>query len=150
MHTKPTSPSMLGFRNQATVGNSTAMHTRNLHSPSRLPFTPIVPRITSGHADARENGYITPRSRGRSAIYSMARTPYSRIHPTNPSKVCLCSRKAVRFQFVVAVVLKLLLMIHRVMRMQLVFMVEQHLLNMDQGYAIQTSINFSACMLFIH
>ncbi|KAJ8756302.1 hypothetical protein K2173_025114 [Erythroxylum novogranatense] len=28
------------------------------------------------------NGFITPRSRGRSAIYNMARTPYSRLHST--------------------------------------------------------------------
>ena len=35
-----------------------------------------------------ENGFVTPRFRGRSAIYSMARTPYSRMHPTDAFKVC--------------------------------------------------------------
>lgn len=33
-----------------------------------------------------ENGFVTPRFRGRSAIYSMARTPYSRMHPTDALK----------------------------------------------------------------
>ncbi|XP_021714723.1 nuclear pore complex protein NUP1-like isoform X1 [Chenopodium quinoa] len=35
---------------------------------------------------AAANGFMTPRYRGRSAIYSMARTPYSRPHPTEVFK----------------------------------------------------------------
>ncbi|PON82573.1 hypothetical protein TorRG33x02_216580 [Trema orientale] len=85
MHKKPTSPSMLGFRSQAIKENSAAIYTRNLTSPSKLPITPLVSR-TAGHVNARENGFITPRSRGRSAIYGMARTPYSRVHPANSLK----------------------------------------------------------------
>ncbi|PON79826.1 hypothetical protein PanWU01x14_010580 [Parasponia andersonii] len=85
MHKKPTSPSMLGIRSQAIKENSAAIYTRNLTSPSNLPITPLVSR-TAGHVNARENGFITPRSRGRSAIYSMARTPYSRVHPANSLK----------------------------------------------------------------
>ncbi|GFS37763.1 nuclear pore complex protein [Actinidia rufa] len=37
-------------------------------------------------AGVPENGFITPRSQGRSAIYSMARTPYSSVHPTATPK----------------------------------------------------------------
>ncbi|XP_062091704.1 nuclear pore complex protein NUP1 isoform X2 [Humulus lupulus] len=85
MHKRPISPSMLGFRSQAVKENSTALYTRNQTSPSKLPVTPFVPR-TSGHVEARENGFITPRSRGRSAIYSMARTPYSRVYQTTSLK----------------------------------------------------------------
>ena len=88
MHKRPTSPSMLGLRSQALKENSIAIYTRNLTSPSKFPIAPLVPR-TSGHIEARENSIITPRSRGRSAIYSMARTPYSRVHPNTTFKVCI-------------------------------------------------------------
>ncbi|KAL5568674.1 hypothetical protein UlMin_025249 [Ulmus minor] len=80
MHKRPVSPSKLGFRSQAPKENSTGLYPPNLISPSKLPVTPLVSRI-SGHAEVRENGFTTPRSRGRSAIYSMARTPYFRVHP---------------------------------------------------------------------
>lgn len=86
MHKRPISPSVLGFRGQTLKENSAAIYPHNLTSPSKLPITPLVPR-TSGRVEARENGFITPRSRGRSAIYSMARTPYSRVHPTTSLKV---------------------------------------------------------------
>lgn len=85
MHKRPTSPSMLGLRSQALKENSIAIYTRNLTSPSKFPIAPLVPR-TSGHIEARENSIITPRSRGRSAIYSMARTPYSRVRPNTTFK----------------------------------------------------------------
>lgn len=71
------SPSKLGFRSQVFRENSAV-----LSSPSKVQVTPLVPR-TSGHAEAPLNGFITPRSRGRSAIYSMARTPYSWVHQTS-------------------------------------------------------------------
>ncbi|EXB39575.1 hypothetical protein L484_012581 [Morus notabilis] len=53
MHKRPTSPSMLGFRSQPFKENSSAIYTRNLTSPPKVPITPLVPR-TSGH-EAREN-----------------------------------------------------------------------------------------------
>lgn len=56
--------------------------------PYKSPITSIVPRA-SRHAAVHENGFVTPRSHGRSAIYSMARTPYARIYPTSALKVCL-------------------------------------------------------------
>ncbi|CAM8967996.1 unnamed protein product [Rhodiola kirilowii] len=50
-------------------------------SPSMSTATKSVSRL-----GAPENGYMTPRSRGRSAIYSMARTPYSRMQKRSDFK----------------------------------------------------------------
>ncbi|XP_019461149.1 PREDICTED: nuclear pore complex protein NUP1-like isoform X3 [Lupinus angustifolius] len=49
------------------------------------PIMSIVPS-TVKHIGVHENGYATARTRGRSAIYSMARTPYARIYPTSTFK----------------------------------------------------------------
>jgi len=45
-----------------------------------------MPRST-GYAGYPENGFMTPRSRGKYGIYSMARTPYSRVQPASTLKV---------------------------------------------------------------
>ncbi|XP_057980732.1 nuclear pore complex protein NUP1 isoform X2 [Malania oleifera] len=72
------SPSMLGFRSQAFKEEGTL--------PSNPVFTP-KPSITSLVQRSSlcngipDNSFRTLRSRGRSAIYSMARTPYSRAPP---------------------------------------------------------------------
>ncbi|KAL9675901.1 hypothetical protein QQ045_004109 [Rhodiola kirilowii] len=50
-------------------------------SPSMSTATKSVTRL-----GGPENGYITPHSRGRSAIYSMARTPYSRMQKRSDIK----------------------------------------------------------------
>ncbi|KAK4284009.1 hypothetical protein QN277_000900 [Acacia crassicarpa] len=55
------------------------------HGPQKSPITSIVPRPTS-HDKLQENGFVTPRSQGRSVIYSMARTPYARVYPTSTPK----------------------------------------------------------------
>ncbi|KAH1038135.1 hypothetical protein J1N35_039878 [Gossypium stocksii] len=71
------STSMHGLQNQVPR--------RDLSSPSNRIFRPkfstmsLVPR-SSGHVGSLGNGFMTPRSRGRSAIYSMAQTPYSRVN----------------------------------------------------------------------
>lgn len=80
------SSSMLGMRNPALGEDSTPLKSENLSLKS--PIMSIVPRATR-HAAVHENGRVTSRSHGRSAIYSMARTPYSRICPTSTLKVCL-------------------------------------------------------------
>lgn len=54
----------------------------------------LVPR-PSGNVDVIDNGFVTPRPRGRSALYSMARLPYSRVRATSSIKVyslmrCIC------------------------------------------------------------
>lgn len=56
--------------------------------PKKSPVMSVVPRAAS-HDKLHENGFVTPRSRGRSAIYSMARTPYARVHPSFTPKVCI-------------------------------------------------------------
>ncbi|XP_076934486.1 uncharacterized protein LOC143600791 [Bidens hawaiensis] len=41
----------------------------------RTPFTPVAQKTTNSLRNL-ENGFATPRSRGRSAMYTMARSPY--------------------------------------------------------------------------
>ncbi|XP_040993696.1 nuclear pore complex protein NUP1-like isoform X2 [Juglans microcarpa x Juglans regia] len=85
MGSRPTnvSPSMLGIRSQAFGEDSTIISSRPF--PPKSPVMSLVPR-SSGNVGYTENGFTTPRSRGRSAIYSMARTPYSRVHPASSLK----------------------------------------------------------------
>lgn len=80
------SPSLLGMRNQLGK-EGTGLLTDTL-IPSKSPIMSLAKRSSLSRSDA-ENGFITPRSRGRSAIYTMARTPYSRVHPTSRLKVHL-------------------------------------------------------------
>lgn len=57
----------------------------NATSFSKSPITSIAPKIANG-STGFENGFTTPRSRGRSAMYSMARTPYARSPSTFTQK----------------------------------------------------------------
>ncbi|XP_022742024.1 nuclear pore complex protein NUP1-like isoform X2 [Durio zibethinus] len=71
------SVSMLGLHNQVPRGDS-ALPSNKIF-PSKSPMMSLVP-TSSGHVGSLGNGSVTSRSRGRSAIYSMARTPYSRVN----------------------------------------------------------------------
>ncbi|TYI85819.1 hypothetical protein E1A91_D04G022700v1 [Gossypium mustelinum] len=71
------STSMHGLQNQ--VPRRDLSSPSNKIFPSKSSITSLVPR-SSGHVGSLGNGFMTPRSRGRSAIYSMARTPYSRVN----------------------------------------------------------------------
>ncbi|KAL3718116.1 hypothetical protein ACJRO7_003277 [Eucalyptus globulus] len=75
-------PSIPGTRTQ-TIREDSTIFTQSQQA-LKSPVVSLVPR-SSPRLGALENGYMTPRSRGRSAIYSMARTPYSRVLPT-PAK----------------------------------------------------------------
>ncbi|KAK4431214.1 Nuclear pore complex protein [Sesamum alatum] len=77
------SPSMLGSRRQ--VGRDEIGLLSSGPFASKSPIMSLTKK-TSVSLAAPENGFITPRSRGRSAIYNMARTPYSRVHPTSVLK----------------------------------------------------------------
>ncbi|XP_061995346.1 nuclear pore complex protein NUP1 [Rosa rugosa] len=77
------SPSMLGLRSQALYEDSHI--SSSVTFPSKSPLMSVVPRFSSNGA-APENGFATPRSRGRSAIHSMARTPYSRVQTRSTFK----------------------------------------------------------------
>ncbi|KAM7264485.1 hypothetical protein ACFE04_002168 [Oxalis oulophora] len=70
------SPSMLGIRGQALRQDSAIISSKP--NVSRSPIMAVVPS-PSGHVGIAENGLVTPRSRGRTAIYNMARTPYARL-----------------------------------------------------------------------
>ncbi|XVF40987.1 hypothetical protein PTKIN_Ptkin01aG0244400 [Pterospermum kingtungense] len=69
--------STIGLDNQVPRGD-TALPSYKMF-PSKSPIMSLVPR-SSGHVGSPGNGFMTPRLRGRSAIYSMARTPYSRVN----------------------------------------------------------------------
>lgn len=82
------SPSMLSTRSQAVREDTPLL--RNVQYVQKSPLPSATTR-TAGLLGVRENEFTTPRSHGRSAIYSMARTPYSRVRQTEVQKVCLFS-----------------------------------------------------------
>ncbi|EPS67469.1 hypothetical protein M569_07306 [Genlisea aurea] len=71
------SPSMLGV--QRNYSREDSEFRNNGASASKSLFVPSTEK-KSISSDAIKNDFTTPRSRGRSAIYDMARTPYSRNH----------------------------------------------------------------------
>lgn len=80
------SPSMLGFRSQTLRDHTTFLNDVSFPSKSPIMSFASKPAVRVGVPD---NDSMTPRTRGRSAIYSMTRTPYSRVHPTITQKVYL-------------------------------------------------------------
>lgn len=78
------SPSVLGLHSKPMADNSIVQIDQLF--PSKSPIASVVPR-SSGHVVSVENGFLRPRSRGRSAIYSMARTPYSKVQSTSTPQV---------------------------------------------------------------
>ncbi|KAL4325670.1 hypothetical protein GQ457_11G006890 [Hibiscus cannabinus] len=70
------SVSMLRSHNHMPTADSALLNNKSF--PSKSPITSLAPR--SDHVGSPVNGFATPRSWGRSAIYSMARTPYSRAN----------------------------------------------------------------------
>ncbi|CAJ2673569.1 unnamed protein product [Trifolium pratense] len=84
MESRPSqvSPLMVGSRSP-TGEDSTLL--KGHHFVKKSPVMSIVPRATN-HARVSENGFLTPRSRGRSAIYNMAATPYPRVYPASRLK----------------------------------------------------------------
>ncbi|XP_038884355.1 nuclear pore complex protein NUP1-like isoform X3 [Benincasa hispida] len=66
----------------------------SLGNPSKSPTLSLMPR-SPGNFDV-ENGFVTPRSRGRSALYSMARMPYSRVRATPSIKNSVATTDAYR------------------------------------------------------
>ncbi|KAM7532238.1 hypothetical protein LguiB_035648 [Lonicera macranthoides] len=77
------SPSMLGFRSQTLRDDTTFLN--DVSFPSKSPIMSFTSK-SAVRVGVPENGFMTPRTRGRSAIYSMIRTPYSRVHPTITQK----------------------------------------------------------------
>ena len=74
-----------------------------LGNPPKSSTLSLVPR-SPGNFDV-ENDFVTPRSRGRSALYSMARMPYSRVRATPSIKVCpLINTSALLYACLVAYV----------------------------------------------
>lgn len=74
------SPSILSSQSQLVRVDAPLL--KNVAYSQNLPITPVTAK-TAGLVGVRANGFTTPRSRGRSAIYHMARTPYSRLRQTD-------------------------------------------------------------------
>ncbi|CAN4105874.1 unnamed protein product [Withania somnifera] len=66
---------------------------KNVAYSQNLPITSVTTK-TAGLVGVRANGFTTPRSRGRSAIYHMARTPYSRLRQTDGQMACSSTHNA--------------------------------------------------------
>ncbi|KAL0452096.1 UNVERIFIED_CONTAM: Nuclear pore complex protein [Sesamum latifolium] len=69
------SPTMLGMHSQ--VSKEDARLISDTRFSLKSPLMSLKTKASIG-LGAPENGFLTPRSRGRSAIYSMPRSPYSR------------------------------------------------------------------------
>nr|GEX09965.1 nuclear pore complex protein NUP1-like isoform X2 [Tanacetum cinerariifolium] len=75
--TRPAKVSPSTLRHGRQVARQDSVLLNNTTILPRMPITSLAPRTTSSLKGV-ENGMTTPRSRGRSAIYSMARSPYYR------------------------------------------------------------------------
>ncbi|XP_059317599.1 nuclear pore complex protein NUP1-like isoform X2 [Lycium ferocissimum] len=82
MGTRPSkvSPSILSSQSQVVRVDTPLL--KNVAYSQNVPITSMTTK-TAGVVGVRANGFTTPRSRGRSAIYHMARTPYSRLRQTD-------------------------------------------------------------------
>ncbi|KAK9697113.1 hypothetical protein RND81_08G015900 [Saponaria officinalis] len=85
MASRPTevSPSVLRLENQLPKEDSSTPY-----NPSAKSISPAMYLTQKAVNDigVSRNGFMTPRSQGRSAIYRTSRTPYSRIYPVTASK----------------------------------------------------------------
>ncbi|EYU33149.1 hypothetical protein MIMGU_mgv11b018517mg, partial [Erythranthe guttata] len=76
------SPSMLGMRSPVSREDPFLSSTR---FASKSPVMSLRTNTSAGRG-APDNGFITPRSRGRSAIYNMSRPLNSTVRPTSTLK----------------------------------------------------------------
>ncbi|KAL7109092.1 hypothetical protein ACP275_06G153600 [Erythranthe tilingii] len=76
------SPSMLGMRSPVSREDTFLSSTR---FASKSPVMSLRTKTSAGRG-APDNGFITPRTRGRSAIYNMSRPLKSSVHPTSNLK----------------------------------------------------------------
>ncbi|XP_009760222.1 nuclear pore complex protein NUP1-like [Nicotiana sylvestris] len=82
MDTMPSKMSSSILSSQSQVVRVDTPLLKNIAYSQNLPITSVTTK-TAGLVGVRANGFTTPRSRGRSAIYNMARAPYSRIRQTD-------------------------------------------------------------------
>ncbi|PHT60408.1 hypothetical protein CQW23_02771 [Capsicum baccatum] len=84
--TRPSKASPSFLSSQSQVVRDTPL-LKNAAYSQNLPITSVTTN-TAGVVGVRANGFTTRRSCGRSAIYHMARTPYSRLHQTDDQMAC--------------------------------------------------------------
>ncbi|KAI3991347.1 hypothetical protein MKX01_034666 [Papaver californicum] len=87
----------MGNRSSKVSRSTLGLHSQSLREDMSLltnaPFTPklhcmsLVPRSAVRFPTVSENGFMTPRPRGRSTMYNMSRTPYSRVHNSGVLKI---------------------------------------------------------------
>ncbi|XP_016437971.2 nuclear pore complex protein NUP1 isoform X1 [Nicotiana tabacum] len=82
MDTMPSKMSSSILSSQSQVVRVDTPLLKNIAYSQNLPITSVTTKIAD-LVGVRANGFTTPRSRGRSAIYNMARAPYSRIRQTD-------------------------------------------------------------------
>lgn len=82
-------PTSLGFRSQIFREDPPSLNIVPFapKSPNML-HTPRSSRRFSGVPQLSENHYMTPRPLGRSALYSIARSPSTKTHSKATHKVC--------------------------------------------------------------
>ncbi|TMW96091.1 hypothetical protein EJD97_007924 [Solanum chilense] len=82
MDTRPSKvlPTILSSQSQVVRVDTPVL--KSVAYSQNLPIAPVTTK-TAGLVGVRANGFTPPRSRGRSAIYHMARTPYSRLRLTD-------------------------------------------------------------------
>lgn len=90
MDTRPpnVSPTILSSQSQVVRVDTPLL--KNVAYSQNSPITSVTTK-PAGLVGVRANGFTTPRSRGRSAIYHMARTPYSRLRQTDGQMVHMLS-----------------------------------------------------------
>jgi len=82
------SPSTLSLRSQI-LQEDTTLSTEPYSKKLSMALLASRPSIHSSQiAEHSDNGYMTPRPRGRSALYKMSRSPYFNVHKTTNIRVC--------------------------------------------------------------
>ncbi|MCD7447201.1 hypothetical protein HAX54_026320 [Datura stramonium] len=82
MGTRPSKVSTSTLSSHSQVARVGTPLLKDVAYSQNLPITSVTTK-TAGLVGVRANGFTTPRSRGRSAIYHMARTPYPRLRQTD-------------------------------------------------------------------
>ncbi|KAL0838000.1 hypothetical protein Bca101_089890 [Brassica carinata] len=80
MCSRPSEVTSSMVRSHGQTGREDSVSLNRTPFPSKSRTMSLVPKLSGSRP--LENGFLTPRSRGKSAVYSMARTPYLRPQST--------------------------------------------------------------------
>lgn len=82
------SPTILGLRSRIIQEDSSLLTVPHAKKSSTSLLASRHSVHFSGNLENSANGYLTPRPRGRSALYRTSRSPYFKVHPTTSVRVC--------------------------------------------------------------